>query len=480
MTKRNTAGIVATSMLCIALVGCAREPEPKKRQGAPFESAVSAEPQGLRRWLPSFRSSPEAPPPQTERTTTRTSETSVAGIVTTRSSTTTSEAGPAHAAVPDTRQMSSEEEMPRLTERTPRSGILTAGDHDDLLNPKAYANYAESFLQQGRGPRGLPFVDTRNRMEIRVVDANGRPVPLARVEVLRDTMPLTLTTSAAGIAFYHPAFDGVPSRTIVKVSSDAGEESIPVQNGPGMRTTTIRLLGLAPTIRALDVAIVLDTTGSMEDEMEFIQSEIVSIVDRVKKTAGDVDVRIGLIAYKDESDEYLVRSFGMNTSAEEVSRQIMQMSARGGGDVPEAMDMALDAAEALPWRKDAVKAVLLVADAPPHDERIKRAFAAARAMRGRGIQIVSVAASETDETAQYVMRAMAAMTQGRYVFLTDDSGVGNAHAEPDVACYRVTRLDRLLVRILAGVVSGKRVEAPARDVIRTVGSFKGGRCVGEQ
>ena len=30
---------------------------------------------------------------------------------------------------------------------------------------------------------------------------------------------------------------------------------------------------------------------------------------------------------------------------------------------------------------------------------------------------------------------------GRYLFLTDDSGIGNDHEEPRVPCYRVERLD---------------------------------------
>ena len=38
------------------------------------------------------------------------------------------------------------------------------------------------------------------------------------------------------------------------------------------------------------------------------------------------------------------------------------------------------------------------------------------------------------------MRAMAAATQSRYLFLTDDSGIGNPHAPPAIDCYRVTKL----------------------------------------
>ena len=54
----------------------------------------------------------------------------------------------------------------------PQSGLLTAGDVDDLLNPAQYAAYAGRFLQASG--QSLPFYDTRSRVVIRVVDARGR------------------------------------------------------------------------------------------------------------------------------------------------------------------------------------------------------------------------------------------------------------------------------------------------------------------
>ena len=139
----------------------------------------------------------------------------------------------------------------------------------------------------------------------------------------------------------------------------------------------------------------------------------------------------------------------------------------------------MKAAVALPWRQNAAKVVMLIADAPPHEEAVAATLASAGTLRSKGVQIVPLAASGTEDTAQYVMRTMAAMTQGRYVFLTDDSGVGNAHAEPSIGCYQVTRLDQLLTRVLSEIVTGRRFEARPQDVIRTVGDMRRGRCIGE-
>jgi hypothetical protein len=156
---------------------------------------------------------------------------------------------------------------------------------------------------------------------------------------------------------------------------------------------------------------------------------------------------------------------------------LRQQSAGGGGDYPEAMDQALIRAAGQGWRPDAVKTMLLVADAPPHDENFGTSWLAARHLRANRVQIVPVAASGVADKAEYAMRAMAALTQSRYTFLTDDSGIGNPHAAPAIDCYLVTRLDALLRRVIDSQLSGRRVEPDQREVIREVGQYDNGRCI---
>jgi hypothetical protein len=121
--------------------------------------------------------------------------------------------------------------------------------------------------------------------------------------------------------------------------------------------------------------------------------------------------------------------------------------------------------------------MLLVADAPPHDENFGTSWLAARHLRASRVQIVPVAASGVADKAEYAMRAMAALTQSRYTFLTDDSGIGNAHAAPAIDCYLVTRLDALLRRVIDSQLSGRRIEPDKQEVIRSVGQYDNGRCI---
>lgn len=408
----------------------------------------------------------EEAPPAMARAVTKKSDWNVGGVVSGRTETTMIEpvAPPPVVVEPSA--------MPSNPVR-PQSGLLTAGDVDDVLNPVQYAAYAGRFLQASG--QSLPFYDTRSRVVIRVVDARGRPVPFAKTDLGRPGAPLHLVTAADGTASFYPRADRIPRQTTVSVSGSAGSARKSVTLSAG-RLVEVTLPGLAAAPRAMDLALVIDTTGSMGDEMEYIQAELDTIVARLKRNAGQLDLRIGVVLYRDEGDDYVVQSSPLTGNIGAIRTLLARQEADGGGDAPEAMDRAVAEAGRLQWRADAAKAVLLVTDAPPHEEAIGVTLDATQALRSRGVQIVPVAASGVEDSAQYVLRSMAALTQGRYIFLTDDSGVGNSHAEPDVACYLVTRLDTLVARVLSGIATGRRVEPQDVDVIRTVGDYDRGRC----
>lgn len=357
----------------------------------------------------------------------------------------------------------------------PQSGNLTAGDHDDLLNADLYAAYAGRFLQ--RSKLSLPFVDPRAQVAVKVVDSAGRPVPQARIEVGRKGAPLRLVSAADGMASFYPRFDGVAGSAQISVSSPLGTVRRTIQlGGKGAQAATIQLPGRTAPVAAMDLVLVLDATGSMDDEMSYLQAELETIIGRLKRETGNLDLRIGLIVYRDEGDDYVSKSFPLTGDVGSIRGALFDQEAGGGGDTPEAVDRALADAAKMQWRPNAVKALLFVADAPPHDDRMQASLDATLKLRSRGVQIIPVAASGVEDSAQYLMRTMAVLTRGRYVFLTDDSGVGNSHEEPDVACYVVTHLDGLIARLLTGIVEGRRIEPNPGEVIRTVGNYDRGRC----
>jgi Mg-chelatase subunit ChlD len=374
--------------------------------------------------------------------------------------------------------------LPERERRGPRvqSGLLTAGEHDDLLNPALYARYVDQFLAT-ETVRGIPRVDTRKVLSIIVQDNQGAPVPFATVTLqCRDGNTLSLTTMADGRAVFFPDLDRLgESVTMTARSGQVGvsqARNINIADVRGAQEVRTRLSAQAPRVTQFDLAVVIDATGSMGDEIAFLKAELADIIAALNRRHRNLDVRVAMVVYRDQGDDFVTRTFEFTSDMNAVQRNLSNQQAGGGGDTPEAMEVAMTRAVGLNWRNNAVKSMLLVADAPPHAEDVPLTWTATEAARAKRIQIVPVAASGVDDGAQYIMRAMAAATQSRYAFLTDDSGIGNPHAEPSVDCYHVTKLDNLVRRILDAQISGRRIEPEQNEIIRTVGDYDNGKCRG--
>lgn len=363
-----------------------------------------------------------------------------------------------------------------------RAGVLTAGDYDDLLNADLYGVYATKYLQGARDA-SLPWVDTRRRITVTVTDKDGDRAPFARIVVDRGgDAALALNTAADGTAVLYPDLDRLPEAFEVRVLTAAGQSAatqrVTAADLARSRIVSLKIATDASPVKAMDLLLVIDTTGSMGDEIAYLKAELGAILADVAKRHPGLDIRVGLIVYRDVGDDYVVRSFPFTTDIAGLEKSLQDQGYGGGGDYPEAMDQAMAAASTMGWREGSANILLLVADAPPHAENVAKTWKAALDARDRRVHIVPVAASGVADEAQFLMRSMAAVTQSRYLFLTDDSGVGNAHAEPDVNCYVVTRLDSQIRRAIDSIISGKRVEPDQQDVIRTVGQYDRGVCKG--
>jgi hypothetical protein len=132
----------------------------------------------------------------------------------------------------------------------------------------------------------------------------------------------------------------------------------------------------------------------------------------------------------------------------------------------------------LAWRSDPATARLAfwVADAPHHTGRASALVAAVDVAASQDVHVYPVASSGVDELTEYAMRSAAQLTLGRYLFLTDDSGVGGEHKEPTIPCYFVTRLDDAILRMVDIEMSGVYREPLAAEVIRAGGDPADGAC----
>ena len=328
--------------------------------------------------------------------------------------------------------------------------VLTAGEWNDNENWPFFTNLvnsgAVSFPSYGIDPRG--------RIRVTLKDASGAPLEGESVVLSGDSGAIwTAQTDKNGTAYlFYNEGETLRTASANGTEADVSYESVPsedAQGGAAMRPSDEISLVCAPSAEKrtqLQVMFIVDTTGSMSDELMYLQKDFASIA----ADAGSDGVTYSVNFYRDEGDEYVTKTNGFTSDVSEASGLLMAEYADGGGDLPEAVAQILDetVTENTNWKSDARKLVFLIFDAPPHEQYNAQIDKAVRSAAERGIMIVPVVASNADRDTELFGRALAICTNGDYVFLTDDSGVGESHLEPIVGDYTVELLHDIIVRII--------------------------------
>ena len=207
----------------------------------------------------------------------------------------------------------------------------------------------------------------------------------------------------------------------------------------------------------LDIMFVVDVTSSMGDEINFLRAELIDVIEQsTAQLEDEIDVRLGSVFYKDKGDDYLTAVSPLDSDISKTMNFIGSKNAGGGGDTPEAVEAGISEALEQDWDDKALSRLMfLVLDAPPHhnDDVLNRLDAQIKQAAQLGIKIIPITASGLDRETEYLMKAMSIATNGTYVFLTDDSGIGHAHLTPVVSEYDVELLNELLIRLISNYSS---------------------------
>jgi hypothetical protein len=127
--------------------------------------------------------------------------------------------------------------------------------------------------------------------------------------------------------------------------------------------------GLVQNLRrnGLDIVLTFDSTGSMGGEIRAVERQIHNIGSALLKLVPKA--RIGLVTYRDEGDEYVVRGLPLTNDITAIDRFLAEVEADGGGDEAEAVHKGLEwAIKNNQFRQGARKVILLFGDAPPHPQ----------------------------------------------------------------------------------------------------------------
>lgn len=312
------------------------------------------------------------------------------------------------------------------------SGVLTAAEYSDLDN----WDFFQELVQDQKISFPAYGLDPTNAVCVTVTDSNQQPVAGDKVALL-DVQGAALwetITDDEGKAWLFYDDNATPDNIY------AGGQNVDFADEVSVVSTTS-----TQNNTGLQVMFILDTTGSMGDELNYLKEDFSAIVNET----GSKQILFSANFYRDQGDAYVTKCNPFTANTQTVQQQFDAEDAKGGGDMPEAVaDILYETMVQADWKDGYNKVAFMIFDAPPHDGTEKQIDEAVRAAAQQGIHVIPVVASNADRSTELFGRALAIMTNSEYVFLTDDSGVGDSHLEPIIGNYTVESLHDVIVRLI--------------------------------
>ncbi len=373
-------------------------------------------------------------------------------------------ATPAAPAPPPGRVVASKEAPKVVTGKAPPTVArafngVKAGEWDDNANYRDFLSYISQ-----KESLGIDRIDVSSRQFLLALDKKNQGIPNCAITVSDDAgKSIKLTTAASGRALFFPRASGLSgvrftAKAACLAQNDSAQISFDASEADGASVLKFkgeRVVSDQPTI---DVVFVLDTTGSMSEEIQGVKDSIQEVLSKLDKRA---IVRIALVEYKDKGDSVVTKTYPFTTDLKGFQQKIDGLSASGGGDVPENVNAGLDVAlKDLAWSSSsASRMAFLIADAPPHldYQDVPKYSASAKKAAERGIKIFTVSASGMDDLGQAVFRQIAQVTGGTNMFVlrggagAQSTGAGDAKSSCGGTHQNFSsgNLDQLIVRKIA-------------------------------
>ncbi len=341
-----------------------------------------------------------------------------------------------------------------LAEASQKQSGLRAGYADDNKQFNYYLNFLKKYAHRAHP---IPLA-VEERIWLKVVDANEKPVNNARVQILQNGKVLEIgKTYADGSFFVYPLIDAMQGDEFeVKIEINGLQQTKTLKrSGPRIVYIKLNQPRVAYQKIPLDLLFILDTTGSMGEEIERLKNTIEIINQNLIRLSPQPDIRFGLVLYRDKGDEYVTRFVPFSRSLEYFQQVLDQVEADGGGDTPEDLISALQVAlQQLDWRDDAIRLAYIITDAPPHFdyERPLSAVDLCKMAKSKGIKFYAVGTGGLDLFGEYFLRQIAQFTYGRYIFLTygeqgeSEGGHPGSVSHHTGANFKTDKLEAIIIR----------------------------------
>ena len=177
----------------------------------------------------------------------------------------------------------------------------------------------------------------------------------------------------------------------------------------------------------LEMVFVLDTTGSMGGLIDGAKQRIWGIINEVMQKPTKPRVRVGLVAYRDNGDEYVTKLLPITEDLDKAYTTLMDYQAGGGGDTPENVRKALaEGVRGAGWskaRRGLAQIIFLVGDAPPQNYAQEPDVLVTAAEAVRKNMIVNTIQCGSIDGTREIWQTIALRGEGKYFAIAQDGGV---------------------------------------------------------
>lgn len=337
-----------------------------------------------------------------------------------------------------------------------QAGQMTASVWNDVKNYDFYLSLFESNQDNEDGIflqfLELDIFDTMNLVEV-TVQHEARKLKGVVIELVNNNQDVIYSaiTNVNGQAFLFPKTNQLDSIANIVIKYESETVTQTYSYSKETNSINVEFTSNAPQEDVIEIMFVIDTTGSMADEMSYLKAEIEYVINQVSTSNPNSEIRLALLFYRDYGDEYLTKYFDFTTDIEQQKYNLSAQSAAGGGDFEEAVDFALDEAVTKNWGEgNTTKILFHVLDAPPHSSQEEMAtyYTSIYYASRKGIRIIPIASSGINKYTEYLLRNEAMMTGGTYVYITGHSGIGGDHIDATVGEVEVEYLNNLMIRLI--------------------------------
>lgn len=336
----------------------------------------------------------------------------------------------------------------------PSTSGLKAGFADD----NKQFNYFVSFLQKYENQVRHYAIPVEERIILKVRDKEDKAVANAGIAIYDGQRRLCEGKSYADgtFLFFPSEYDKSLSRYRAVITYQQAEREIVIDR-QGPRELAVRLdrSRYVPENTPLDILFIMDTTGSMGEEISRLKNTIEIINLNLASLSSKPKIRFGMVLYKDRGDEYVTQVIPLTADLEKFRAELNQVTAGGGGDNPEDLQSALqDSIEKIKWNQDGIRLCYIITDATAHlDYGQKYTYVnAVHDARKAGIKMFTIGTGGLDISGEYILRQISQYTYAKYIFLTyGERGEAEGGKEGSVshhtgANFQTDKLESIIIR----------------------------------